>query len=114
MPSPSLTGRDDEDRSLRELSVPTPGPWCIASDPFTGQIGIGSTTGVVVFAPYIAGPDQPGVQGLANARLIAAAPDMYEALKLARGLLKEEGWHTGPVGRAIDAALSQATAKQER
>jgi hypothetical protein len=60
----------------------TPGPWYIASDIHDDRIGIGSEAGVVVLAPYRRhARELAGVQGLANARLIVAAPDMLQALR---------------------------------
>jgi len=63
----------------------TPGPWRIESEPFN----IWSKTGALIAncnAPME--PDQAWVEGCANARLIAAAPDLLDAL---RGLVEAVG-----------------------
>lgn len=56
----------------------TAGPWNIVQDIHDGRIGISSDGGVVVFAPFKKDGLLSGVQGLANARLIAACPAMYD------------------------------------
>jgi len=84
---PGLAG----DRST-EQAAHTPGPWSIGSDIHDDRIGIGSKHGVVVFAPFIKHADMlAGVQGIDNARLIAAAPDMLEALIECANRLRYDG-----------------------
>ena len=61
----------------------TPGPWKIGR----GSTGRGRAPTIEVRAPHESGVDQcvatvTGIAvGTANARLIAAAPEMYEALR---------------------------------
>jgi hypothetical protein len=89
----------------------TPGPWNIASDIYDNRIGIGSQSGVVVSAPRVPGA-LPGVRGIANARLIAAAPDMLAALIEARKQLELYEQHaTGEHfnDTQINAAIAKAT-----
>lgn len=58
----------------------TPGPWKVEEkwDPRTDGVNVTSERGAVASALYIGGTIQPRV----NARLIAAAPELLEALKL--------------------------------
>ena len=92
----------------------TPGPWEIGNDNRIEDGGYG--VAVIV-------DDCPNHEASANAHLIAAAPDMYEALKTARdyvfdasngGLVWSDGHNdplvemaTGDLTR-IDAALAKA------
>jgi hypothetical protein len=113
--SPSLTGRDDEDRSLRELGVPThtPGPWR-AVKTHSGIIDILDPRSRDVVTVYGGGVESTSKE--ANARLIAAAPDLLEALKDILRMLR-----TAPPGtnlndrRFIDygIAANRAIAKAE-
>lgn len=80
----------------------TPGPW-------TSEAG--SNTGRRIIAPNAPKTRRVvaacgGKDREANARLIAAAPDMYEALKQAREWLS--GWASADLQLAIiDAALAK-------
>lgn len=89
----------------------TPGPWELRPDEMGGLSSL----------IYPAGEDHPvaavtasysgdGMR-LANARLIAAAPDLLAALDMARTLLVdiEEYSVDGASIRVIDAALAKAT-----
>lgn len=86
----------------------TPGPWTITGiSQQTGSISVGSkdqriviadVTNASSFADMLAGAMKRGGGGFrqsdaltqfANAALIAAAPDMYEALKAARDEIKQ-------------------------
>jgi len=60
------------------MSAPnfTPGPWRIGTPPPNGEQTIGTSKGMMV-AVVTTGGDTPT---LSNARLIAAAPELYEAL----------------------------------
>ena len=60
------------------MSKYTPGPWGIAPPLFNGD---------TIFAPARAEVVAVGVLNHADARLIAAAPEMYEAIK---GLIGED------------------------
>ena len=53
-------------------------------------------------------------EDVANARLIAAAPELLEALQKARSALVMEGHHPGNSGVtiAVDAAIAKATGKE--
>jgi hypothetical protein len=114
MPSPSLTGRDDEGRSLRELEVLTVAEIeAIVISTESEHEGVWTRRISKSLHDAIAA-------GLVRNRLIAAAPDMYEALKEARlqieylhEMFQETGTGNAVLAR-ISAVLSQATAKQER
>lgn len=47
----------------------------------------------------------------ANSRIIAAAPDMYEALELAIEIMDEAGW-SRPIQRVCREALAKARGEQ--
>lgn len=101
------------------MSEHTPGPWCIAY----GDSGrpraiyapkdknIPGAIGNVIRWNGIGLPSSPIAH--ANALLIAAAPDMLEALKDAQGCLRElgeDGWSDAPyLLNVIGAAIAKAT-----
>ena len=62
------------------MSAPntTPGPWAVTLSPTAGRFNLFGETHV---GSFVSGSRQRVSQGLADARLIAAAPDMYEALE---------------------------------
>jgi hypothetical protein len=69
----------------------TPGPWKVFTSPHGLKIGIGRETtgeGVADCGFGLWGGDSP--EAFANARLIASAPELYEAAKLA--LATAESW----------------------
>lgn len=99
------------------MSKHTPGPWCVKA--YNWQRG-----NVSVFAPKFGRaphgacvaytPCSDGVGGadgaLANARLIAAAPLLYEALKLARSIIGHpDDAHTQLIDAAIKAVEGEKT-----
>ena len=65
----------------------TPGPWRIGTPPPNGEQTIGDAMGMMVAVATTG----PGVDTEANARLIAAAPDLLKACQSAEwdGLLPE-------------------------
>jgi hypothetical protein len=92
---------------------PTPGPWWLDDE---GYIAAGSGESYVTIAEPI-GVDMPATQSEANARLIAAAPELLLAAKCAladlEGILPEiepSGDRTHPARQTIQE-LSQAIAK---
>ena len=107
----------------------TPGPWTIGNDGYNantlyaGDIGVCQMYGVPMNTRINEVPERYAV-GMANARLISAAPDMYEALKEAQkaiahclsegGLLEPERGDTDwwrdiiKAQQRIAAALSKA------
>lgn len=108
---------------MKQQSKPTPGPWKYRAeinrrfDPMTGEPSesashfIDGAEGAFVGVVSASGPIE------ANARMIAAAPEMLEVLKFAHKMLHETA--RDPESRAyelkakIDAALEQAIAKAE-
>lgn len=89
----------------------TPGRWRAAIG-YNGQHevrGPGSNTVATVF-------HTPDGLGAANADLISAAPDLYEALKRCAGLLRDYAWAASPQGldNADTAALNTADAALEK
>lgn len=92
----------------------TPGPW-VVFDGDTEHPGIDMADGS--FSIVVYGEDgEPfeGVRGrspaetLANARLIAAAPDLLEALKEVQPYFEGEHSHDHPTCVAIRAAIAKA------
>jgi hypothetical protein len=58
----------------------TPGPWHVSSTHLAAAYDIGAENGANI--ARVSGPTENGAEEFrANARLIAAAPDLYEALK---------------------------------
>lgn len=85
----------------------TPGPW-FTSRPH-GTIYIEARMrGTTLQEVAAVGPTETANQQEANARLIAAAPELLEALVLARKMCGLKG----EVHRVIDAAISKATGEQ--
>lgn len=92
----------------------TPGPWMFAEgkfncDPRSG--GIGSITTKEVGPWYVATIENaPGHE--ANAHLIAAAPDLYEALSLLYDHARVYMQVMQNVDQAVSAALAKARGEQ--
>ena len=84
----------------------TPGPWTVGRDYCFGPQGIG--VGVIVAAC-------PNHEAQANARLIAAAPDMLEALRRVKEELRlirmkdTDAVYDVMLRTDIDAAIARAT-----
>ncbi|MBN7763532.1 hypothetical protein JYP52_20540 [Nitratireductor aquibiodomus] len=84
----------------------TPGPWLV--EPHGKTYALYSRRDDRYHGLRLVNLDDGDHNFEANARLIAAAPDMLEALKQARGWL--QGWASAEREIAIiDAALSKAT-----
>lgn len=89
----------------------TPGPWQVAGTRHSGDLKIGRNTRL-----HMVGPDEDAVaavffdmetgRGLKDARLIAAAPDMLEALHNALGAGLPE-----IVANHVRAAIAKAEGK---
>jgi len=85
----------------------TPGPWRVKDvqpDAWTRQVWTDESHGSVMIATT------GGIDKEANAALIAAAPDMYEALEAVRAIIPQHNAGT-PWARAADkihAALAKA------
>ena len=98
------------------MSAPkwTPGPWGVGvpNDKTYADIGIHSSEWVI--ADMCKDVCKLTVNQRANARLIAAAPDLYEALVLAEDRIESERspgeWD--PLLREIRAAIAKARGEQ--
>jgi hypothetical protein len=100
----------------------TPGPWDWFTDapPLTTDLtSKARTPGARVQARYLVGANGQGFahtvglpheQDEANARLIAAAPELLEALQMMRdpGRLEDSAWYREALDKA-DAAIAKAT-----
>lgn len=93
----------------------TPGPWNAKyANDGCGDIGIVGDGGVVAecFHEIREKNERANRECIANARLIAAAPDLLEALKAARDELDEYRVDTNSMPSTleiIDAAITKAT-----
>jgi hypothetical protein len=84
----------------------TPGPWTWVEG-YNGLYGSGEDNDVLTFADYegmYLSYSNKYTHG--NARLIAAAPDLLEALKAARS------FHWGDVEAQVNAAIAKAEGKE--
>lgn len=79
--------------NIEKKSSFTPGPWRIGTPPPNGQQTIGTHHGLMV-AVATTGVDMPT---LANARLIAKAPEMLDMLKECLATLEYVDTHWVPV-----------------
>ena len=96
----------------------TPGPWQIGYD-YDGSISVDSvnpvrinltTAGTVVIADICEHKDAEHFSSEANARLIAAAPEMLEALQLCRWHMYEHASNTPDNAfEKLCAAIAKAT-----
>lgn len=102
----------------------TPGPWALESvqtsvgschkiGPFPSA-GVRNQVHACVYADQLRlGLDDKSpiaVELLANARLIAAAPELLDALQVAELYLRERGLRASGEYKQIEAALAKATA----
>lgn len=102
--------------SESKVSAHTPGPWKVVGESSDHECGYGvssvGTRDEGVFRICNTDMDELEMpEQLANARLIAAAPDMLEALKAARAVMKatynlpQFAWLPGYNGRTFDENL---------
>lgn len=98
------------------MSKHTPGPWLIeAQNCHTGDIAtVHHTTNgwVTIYAPHWAETGMEPPEQSANARLIAAAPDLLDALRLAVRQNSHDMMLTGEELRFCEAAIAKATGQQ--
>lgn len=99
-----------------EQAKHTPGPWWIIDrsgfDPLYVDIGSNSWGAFARVVVRINGEDLKEPEGIANARLIAAAPELLKALEWVQGLwecdaLKNEDGQT-PDFKTVHDALAKA------
>ena len=82
----------------------TPGPWRIGTAPPNGEQAIGTIRGMMVaVATTGVGMEK---ETLANARLIAAAPDLLDALRMWLDIHDTPAGFAGKYGKAFDDALA--------
>lgn len=90
----------------------TPGPWHYYTHPQpNGCPIVGNSKGLMVamLSHSINQPEQED-EAIANAKLIVAAPDLLNALVMARELLDLEGYVAdGPSMKCVAAAIAKAT-----
>ena len=101
------------------MSKHTPGPWSICSaEPFLFGKKQGEGIGPIgfVYGPSFAERSELGQEAMANARLIAAAPDLLKALQMAFELLQsvpdDYAMPDHPVWGKCRAAIAKATGEQ--
>ena len=95
------------------MSKHTPGPWVIRyTDAVYAQSG--RFIADCELTPYDARPQPPNSTDAANAHLIAAAPAMYEALKVIQAWSFGQPWPCREMKQFadIDAALAQAEGQE--
>jgi len=96
----------------------TPGPWYLDPEPDDSHYQISDGAEGIARVEVWDGDEDPEVMGvaMANARLIAAAPDLLEALRLAqRALNTAPRFQVGDsdsyrIASTVDRAITQATA----
>ena len=83
----------------------TPGPWDVC-----GDVDITGPQGEFVATAHVPGSEVGTAREYANARLIAAAPDLLEALRMAAGFI-ESGESAGHSFFEVRQAWRNAIAK---
>ena len=91
------------------MSAHSPGPWSLKGNSSPLHLGCHLTV-VDALGFGVAVPFAAGVCGESNARLIAAAPDMYEALKALKHSIT---FAPEPQGQYLREMLDAAIAKAE-
>lgn len=92
----------------------TPGPWRLMTVPMVmhpTRDGVAIANLCVEFVPSEGYHNENRQEAMANARLIAAAPDLLEALTIARSMLpkRDDELADAPLYDKIDAAITRAT-----
>jgi hypothetical protein len=93
----------------------TPGPWAAINDSDGFGWFIDTAPGVDSTNEYVIADEILGQDAEANACLIAAAPELYEACGLALEMLPQRGGIHSPTGRLrsrLTAALAKARGQQ--
>jgi len=85
------------------MSAYTPGPWAIYEDVPDRLIGMRAIIAVNLSGDYGITICNPSPMGEANARLIAAAPELADAL---RATLRCLEWHAERHGAGMDAKVA--------
>lgn len=89
----------------------TPGPWHVGQggNRHANRVWTLDMRPVVNLCSIGMGPADIDPEAQANARLIAAAPDLFEALQQCLGSLRALGAENGHAAEAARTALSRAT-----
>lgn len=97
------------------MSKHTEGPWEYRHDEEKDRHYVGYGVCCIVDDVFATKEtkDRGQVERKANARLIAAAPELLEVLKFARAYIKPLTTSGGPVLSRIDAAIAKATGESE-
>jgi hypothetical protein len=98
----------------------TPGPWCAVQVAAPMSRSKDGKVWAIIAVEPMRGRIDSQLEGISepNARLMAAAPDLYEALRVARTYVEwcaqRDGWlkKNGTDLTAIDAALAKAEGVQ--
>lgn len=89
----------------------TPGPWTVSAMLSASENHKGFR--LIDNDGYLIGElsprDSDGIEGLANAELAAAAPELFEALKLADAMLSGANMNTNVVEQKVRAAIAKVT-----
>jgi len=102
------------------MSSPTPGPWimetvatqigiCHKIGPFPGKRPVDKPRHACLYADYPSASAPGDAELLANARLVAAAPDLLEAARAALDDLISDGHAHYRVAETLRAAIEKAT-----
>ena len=94
------------------MSGHTPGPWRIDPRPFSGYGAVHVSCGQYIVAKALGQTQSCETEATANARLIAAAPKLLKALKLAVLQNSHDMLMTGDELRICESAIAKATGEQ--
>jgi hypothetical protein len=95
------------------MSKHTPGPWLTFANLSGSENhkGFKLVDGDGYWLADISPRDEDGIEGGANAKLMAHATDLLEALKLADAMLRVAHMNANVVEKKIAAAIAKATGK---
>lgn len=106
----SFSGAKSQGREMMSEPKHTPGPWKldeITSSPYWGRVGTAYAS-IADVQLWMSGKSGDNAIALANARLIAAAPELLDALKTARRRMLKYGEDPREI-----AEITEAIAKAE-
>lgn len=89
----------------------TPGPWKVSHDEYAGHYDVSTfdpERGSEAIAQVLYANNEPGGRGEADARLIAAAPALLEALGWLESYLRDTPHHNAPAAANARAAIALA------
>ena len=82
----------------------TPGPWCVEGVGIRALVRAGINGVIVAVRHRLSAQEHE-----ANARLIAAAPELLESVKALLGCMSLAGWDGDPIAVKALAAIAKAT-----